>query len=359
MWSSRSGRSATCSCNWAGDSCLAVVTAAAVYRDFTTEEGTTNSFAQHIFVTRLDEQGQLDPLFGRAGVTTLKFDSMDQVIGDMEIQPDGKILLVVKAMDYPVNGRGMSGTANAIVRLLPDGAPDPHFGQGGRINLVYEDLYAPAELALTREGKVLVGLEARVDRSGDDEFPDKFALMRLNPDGSRDNAFGQGGLAVLQVGSESSSSSDLAELSGGKIVAVGDFWSNSGPDNGLAVVRFNPDGGVDSTFGQDGQATVKVQDGRVAASKVRVARDGQLVVAGHYDGNANNDGVLVARLLKSGELDQRFSYDGQLIDAVATHPQSETLFLDEDGIVVTTVSTPDSDAPATERSEFAAVRYWN
>ncbi|WP_307467458.1 hypothetical protein [Deinococcus enclensis] len=332
--------------------------AGTVYEAITTEMGDVHHLARHLFIARLDETGRLDPTFGKAGITTLKFSTMSITVTDMEVQPDGKVLMVVDASDYPVDGRGMSGSAHTIVRLLPSGAPDPDFGTGGRIPLDYEDFYAPAQLALTREDKILVSLNPRVDRSSDDEFPAKFALMKLNPDGSRDASFGQGGLAFVRVSDEYSNIEDLVELGDGKILAAGEYWSNPGTDSGLALVRFNPDGGIDRTFAQEGIATLPMPDARAGASALQVATDGRIVVAGHYDGDAHNDGVIVARYTRSGQLDKTFSFDGHLVDAVASHPQDESLFVDEDGILVTTISRPDYDDAEGSPEEFAAVRYW-
>src|SRR5207248_2363844 len=77
----------------------------------------------------------------------------------------------------------------------------------------------------------------------------RFALARLNSDGSLDSAFGTNG-KVTGDSADFNFIADIAELPDGKIVATG----NSGYN--LAARRYDQNGNLDTTFGNAGEALV-------------------------------------------------------------------------------------------------------
>jgi uncharacterized delta-60 repeat protein len=83
----------------------------------------------------------------------------------------------------------------------------------------------------------------RTWRQGNSET--KSGLIRLNPNGSLDSSFGNGGLVVTKMGSDIDQVfGGVAIQSDGKIVAVG-----TGIPGGERVARFNTNGSLDTTFG--------------------------------------------------------------------------------------------------------------
>jgi uncharacterized delta-60 repeat protein len=80
-------------------------------------------------------------------------------------------------------------------------------------------------------------------------------LIRLNPNGSLDSSFGNGGVVVTKIGSDIDQVfGGVAIPSDGKIVAVG-----SGIPRGERVERFNTNGSLDTTFGTASVAEVATQ----------------------------------------------------------------------------------------------------
>ncbi|MFT5980328.1 MAG: putative delta-60 repeat protein [Flavobacteriales bacterium] len=106
-------------------------------------------------------------------------------------------------------------------------------------------------------------------------------LIRYNEDGSLDAAFGENGIATLdvQLGSEDIAY-DLAIQNDGKIVVAGS--SDNGPDKDAFVVRFNTDGALDIDFGSGG-ITLTDFDGGLS-DEIRVikihALTGNIIVGG-------------------------------------------------------------------------------
>ena len=100
---------------------------------------------------------------------------------------------------------------------------------------------------------------------------------------------------------------DVALQSDGKAVAVGrTLRGHTRNSASLMVFRVQPDGTLDSTFGDAG--IVRVSQGEGAQS-VTLDPDGHIVVAG-----TQHDGALmVVRLLATGDLDTTFGTDGIFI----------------------------------------------
>jgi uncharacterized delta-60 repeat protein len=71
----------------------------------------------------------------------------------------------------------------------------------------------------------------------------------------------------------------------GKIVAAGTVTNSKGTwDQDMAVVRYNLDGTLDTTFGGSGQVTTSVGTSSDGAGDVIVQPDGKVVVAGWTGG---------------------------------------------------------------------------
>src|SRR5262249_44373617 len=95
--------------------------------------------------------------------------------------------------------------------------------------------------ALQPDGKLVVAGRAFND----------FALVRYNPDGSLDDKFGTGGRVTTPHANGTSEIYGVPVQDDGKIVAAG-FSFGSGSGQTFTLVRYNPDGSLDETFGAAG-----------------------------------------------------------------------------------------------------------
>ncbi|HLV68895.1 MAG TPA: delta-60 repeat domain-containing protein, partial [Polyangiaceae bacterium] len=94
----------------------------------------------------------------------------------------------------------------------------------------------------------------------------QMVLVRITPDGELDESFGEDGLAVLNVveGGATETARAVAVQSDGKIVIAGHAEHDPDaeyPDADLVVARFDADGTLDETFGEDGVAIVDLGPG--------------------------------------------------------------------------------------------------
>ena len=128
------------------------------------------------------------------------------------------------------------------------------------------------------------------------------AVTRTNPDGSLDTSFGAGGSASTG----SVCDRDITVDSGGRILTTGTAYN--GTSNYFPhVCRMLADGSPDSTFGDNGEATIDLGTGFGSANAVGVEQSGRILVGGQTLGHGT-----VTALLEDGSVDHGFADDGTL-----------------------------------------------
>src|SRR5581483_7324622 len=106
-------------------------------------------------------------------------------------------------------------------------------------------------VAIQSDGKIVVIGFSDANRDFD------FALARYNPDGSLDTSFGGDGKVLTDFGGSDDEAFGVAIQADGRIVAAG--FSDVNRDFDFAIVRYNPDGGCDNTFGSNGIVTTNFE----------------------------------------------------------------------------------------------------
>lgn len=264
-------------------------------------------------IARLATNGSLDSSFSGDGFTTVSFASGsfdDFHARAVALQSDGKIVVV----GYTRNSSN-SDEDFAIARLNADGSMDNSFSSDGKTT-VYLDLGGSAAnnqdealcVAIQPfDGKIVVGGYARTGAT-----TQRFAVARLNADGSLDSSFGK---QAFPSGSGSNDyAAGVAIQSDGKIVVAGTSSINT--TNGyheLAVIRLSTTGTLDSSFSGDGRATFSTDPvGPTGAdgNAVALQSDGKIVVAGRGFRSSGNDDFLVVRFNTNGTLDSSLQGSG-------------------------------------------------
>ena len=243
------------------------------------------SFAVGLFTT----SGTLDTSFNSTGTNTT-------FIGD---GCSANSVAIDSSGNYVTAGVAIiSGNPNtALVRYLSSGSPDPSFGSSGVVTtqIGYDSVgYA---VALQSDGQIVVAGFANVAPTG-------FAVARYNSaDGSLDTTFNSGGAlpgtVTTVIGSEAIAYA-LAIDSSGNLVAAGVS------DDAFALVRYLPDGSLDSTFGSAGVVTTGITG--TSNSQIygmAIQPNGQIVVVGFADAylalaRYNTDGSLDTTGFNSG-----------------------------------------------------------
>jgi uncharacterized delta-60 repeat protein len=226
-------------------------------------------------LVRLNPDGDLDESFGNEGRVVTDLSADIRSLHDAALDSSGRIVAV---------GLSSASDENRLVRYTTEGELDPTFDEDGVRTPVGRPLYAPA-VAIQPDGKILVAALAPDGRGGR-----AFSLERFNEDGSPDESFGSGGQAVTDFTPGDDVARDVALQASGKIVVVG---VAAGKRGRFAVVRYNSDGTVDSTFGGgDGKVAANLSRRRDSAASVVIQPNTRIVAAGEADGYSWDDGHL-------------------------------------------------------------------
>ena len=253
--------------------------------------GTDFDFA----LVRFNSDGTLDTGFGGGDgmVTTAIGAQSDQGHG-VAVQADGKIVVA----GYTSNG---SNIDFAITRYNADGTLDTSFGGGDGI-ATYDSGAADFgfSVAIQSDGKILAG--GRIN--GD------FAILRFDTNGTLDTSFGGGdGVATTNTGSSDFGESITLQPDG-KILLAG--YGYNGSDDDVALLRYNSDGTLDTSFGGgDGIVTTAIGAGHDRGHGVAVHSDGKILVGGSSHNGADYDFALV-RYNSDGSLDTTFNLQNTL-----------------------------------------------
>nr|WP_290129339.1 calcium-binding protein [Streptomyces chartreusis] len=216
----------------------------------------------------------------------------------------------------------------ALARYNPNGALDSGFGTGGKVitDVRGSEDYANG-VAVQADGKIVV-----VGRTSDPEtLNPEFTVVRYNPDGTLDTGFGTGGAVVTEFGTGGPSEAFSVKVQAdGGIVAVG----SSGA--AFALARYNSDGSLDTGFDGDGRVTTTFAGGGATAFDVALQSDGKIVAAGRagYNYPANASDFALARYNGDGSLDTGFDADGRVTTAFADADVIGGVALQSDGKIV-------------------------
>ena len=108
-------------------------------------------------------------------------------------------------------------------------------------------------------------------------------LLRLNVDGTMDTTFGTAGVVnVVFDNGVLDTAMDVAVQADGKIVVAGTGSTSTvvvGSDN-FALTRFNPDGSLDTTFGNGGHVTTDFFGSTDQVRRMGLQPDGKILVVG-------------------------------------------------------------------------------
>lgn len=252
--------------------------------------------------TSAAQDGLLDNSFGNNGIVTTNIATNDAFGRSVVIQPDGKIVVAGENLNI--------GTSNdfALVRYEINGNLDTSFGNGGKvITVIGNDNDRGNSVALQPDGKIVV---AGFTKNG---INYAFATVRYDINGSLDTTFGIDGKIITHIGTDNDFGNSLIIQTDGKIVVAG--RSSNGINDDFALVRYNSNGSLDNTFGISGKVTTEIGNSSDSGQSVVLQPDGKILVAGYSFFNSTVDFALV-RYNPNGNLDSDFGNSGKVITAV-------------------------------------------
>jgi uncharacterized delta-60 repeat protein len=205
-----------------------------------------------------------------------------------------------------------AGREFAVIRLNPNGTLDTTFANGGRLSFNFNSANRDdIARAIVVQPDGRIVVAGEADVSGFGNFD--IVLARLNGDGTFDTGFGSGGKVTTNLpNSRPDYGRALALQPDGKILVAG--YSNR-PTTGddFVVARYNANGSLDTTFDGDGILTTDILTNREdRASSIALQSDGRIIIAGYTSDPSFKDNFAVVRYNTNGSLDSGFGGTGKV-----------------------------------------------
>jgi len=231
-------------------------------------------------VDRYTAAGKLDSTFGNKGRVTFKLAAATGIA----LQPDGRILLSLQPL---INSKF------EVTRLLTDGATDTSFGANGIA--LPPGGNGPMELLANGDILVFGGL-----------------VSRLTSSGAVDTTFGVNGQMLAP-------NAGHALASNGDILTAGTLVSDpTVPSSGFAAFAYHSVGIGDPAFGQNGGVSTPVPSfPRVATAGMALESTGAIVEAGTVS-TATEGAFGLVRYTPQGQLDSAFGTGGTVTTSFAS-----------------------------------------
>lgn len=211
--------------------------------------------------------------------------------------------------------------------------PDPTFGDNGitRVNFGTAHSDYPNDMLLLPNNKIIIG---GITTNSEGYF---VSMTQLEENGQIDTSnFGTDGKVLVHVVNRDHA--NVLELQNdGKILAAGsEATSNASSVVTPSLYRFNPDGTIDTTFGNEGRAVYRFTGNSTGELYgIKVLQNGKILVAGASTGTK---GFGAMRFLPDGQLDPSYGTGGiARINYSLGYHSVACLFLGDTAIVMATV----------------------
>ena len=271
-----------------------------------------NTRNEDFAIARYNPDGSLDTTLGGTGTVTTDITGFTDVAWAVAIQSDGKIVVAGQADVDP----NVAQRAFAVVRYNTNGSLDTSFGGGDGI-VITGTYHRASSVAIQSDGKIVVAGQSKENAMA----PNYFTVARYNPDGSPDGTFDGDGILTTPM----NTADDFRAITvqpDGKIIAAGQ--SNFATYD-IVLVRYNSDGSLDGTFDADGKVVTQIGISTDAANGVTLQRDGKIVVTGaSVTGVTQHSAIL--RYNTNGSLDSTFDGDGIVVTTTDANFAGDAFF---------------------------------
>ncbi|WP_027378041.1 T9SS type A sorting domain-containing protein [Kaistella palustris] len=200
---------------------------------------------------------------------------------------------------------GATGSSSAIKvgvnRHNADGSLDTTFGTNGKISFSSGWIKSFVKEIVVQPDGKIVLAGYRWDDSTGD-----FVLVRLNPDGSFDNTFGTAGIAIIDGGQTEVSESFA-------MTNEGDFILSGYVNDHFSMAKVKSDGTIDTAFGTDGWVITEFGQLASYSKSIAITSEGRIILGGMIlDVFENKFKYGIAAYHPDGTIDTSFGEDGKL-----------------------------------------------
>lgn len=324
-----------------------------------------NTAGIDIRIMRFWSDGSLDTAFGRMGTVDIVIEGTTDLVHDIALQADGKLVLVGQSSDF--------STSNImVIRIATDGNLDNSFGNNGIVTTKVGSLSMGNSVAIDADGNIVV---AGLSKSGGYHAT---TLLRYLPNGSLDASFGKNGIATFAATQYDDQVNDLLIQNSGNILVLGaknllQFNKNGTFDKihqtvnggvalsglegdafllastyfedgklGFQVARYLATGALDSSFGKKGLVRHPIHsDFDARLTSLSVQEDGCIVLGGQVETMEEepNADIALLRCMADGSIDSDFGVAGLLVteiregdetlQSMTIHPNGSFILLEQ------------------------------
>lgn len=263
--------------------------------------------------------GSLDPTFGHGGIVTTPGIADNAWIN--AIANDRSHRLVVAG----VNQDALTGhMVLTLARYLSDGTLDTAFGDAGTGIVTTTPVTGATSdaafnaVVIDAKDRIVAGGYVAID--GPSGWQWIMVIARYSNDGRLDTSFGTGGIIQTPIVAAEMNSriTALAIDPVGRLVAAGYSLDAAGHASS-AVLRFEENGGRDTTFAGTGVATTFETGTSAIVNAMAIDSVGRIVIAGLRSSAADPQQTLIARYLDDGDLDPNFGPDASGFASPVAH----------------------------------------
>ncbi len=293
--------------------------------------------SERMVLARYNVNGSIDTTFSGDGFITIFFE-LSSTLSDLAIQPDGKIV----AVGY--SRRNDNSVDWVTARINADGTLDTSFGDGGKVFTDFSQSSYARAVSVLPSGRILIAGSGGAD----------FALAQYTANGSPVISFGTGGKVTTDFYSAPDRINDIKVQPDGKIVAAGYAFQSVGYN--FALARYNSNGTLDTSFDEDGKVVTNLNpNDDDKANGLVLQSDGKIIAVGTND-NYNNTDFSLVRYNPNGSLDTSFGQSGILFtDINGSIDTANAVAIQPDGRIVVAGNSRAQTTGSTE--DFAVVRY--
>lgn len=228
-------------------------------------------FSFRFAIARFNSNGTPDQGFGDDGIKITKLSGGIDFVSSLAVS--GNKIYAAGSAEY--NNAG----SVVLVKYDQNGQPDSSYGNNSVAKSNYGTLRGSTRFyctAIQSNGKIVTAGYTFNGSVTD------FAIARYNIDGSLDATFNKNGKQTINFGIyKSASPSSVAIQADGKIVISGTTGDNFDTHERFALARLNSDGSPDAMFGDNGKKVTDLEGHQIAESNsAAIQADGKIVLAG-------------------------------------------------------------------------------
>ena len=272
---------------------------------------------------RLNADGSVDTTFGTGGVVAI---TTGRATG-MQVGDDGEILLAM-------NNAPQQPLEEFVEARKPDGSIDAGYATGGHFVLppaADDNFQGALRIALGPDGDLYAATaDYNVPSEDQTAFQSHTRVVKLNPDGSADAAFNNGGVVTYAAGPFRSFDVNQAIVQpDGHLIL----------QNNGQVDRIAPNGDVEQSF---------IADGTYTRNSIAIQPDGKILIADAV--SLDNDQIAsVSRFNADGSPDTSYGDSGRAhtgtLDILASPSSVQAFTVDLQGRAVLAIGSTEPEVP--------------